>query len=90
MVPEEMLVSATGKNIEYMTRRIRESSLSKGKPILSDAQIEELVEALEKVHTHFAAIYGKDPRDPSFGMDVEWKILENGKLWIKQARPVVD
>ncbi len=84
-----MLVSATGQNLEYMTRRIRASNLSGGKPALTDAQIKGLVDALAKVHEHFARLHKKEPDDAAFGMDVELEILKNGELWIKQARPVV-
>jgi hypothetical protein len=88
-VPEETLVSAIGEHLEYETQRIRKSNLTDGKPVLTAEQTKMLVDALAKIHDHFAQVYGKDPNDPGFGMDVEWKILENGKLWIKQARPVV-
>lgn len=48
-VPEEVLVSAIGEHGEYETQRIRASSEAKGKSVLTDGQMQELVSALEKI-----------------------------------------
>ena len=87
-VPDELLVSAIGPNMEYEVQRIRKSSENGGQPVLSDAQLQELVRAMEKIQEHFKRVYGRQ-NDKSFAMDLEWKITAAGKLWIKQARPVV-
>jgi phosphoenolpyruvate synthase/pyruvate phosphate dikinase len=87
-VPDELLVSAIGPNMEYEVQRLRRSSENGGKPVLSDALLQELVRAMEKIQAHFKRVYGRED-DKSFAMDIEWKITDQGKLSIKQARPVV-
>ncbi len=87
-VPEEMLVSAIGEHGEYETQRIRASSENSGKPVLNAAQLQELVGALERIQSHFKTALGKR-NDATFAMDVEWKLLPNGHIQVKQARPVV-
>lgn len=87
-VPEEVLVSAIGEHGEYETQRIRASSEAKGKSVLTDAQMQELVTALEKIQAHFKKVL-KKTNDKAFAMDVEWKVLPNGHIYVKQARPVV-
>ncbi|MBI1947905.1 MAG: hypothetical protein HYS27_19600 [Deltaproteobacteria bacterium] len=87
-VPEEMLVSAIGPNGEYEVQRLRKSSLANGKPVLTDAQLKELVASMEKIQEHFKRLYRRQ-NDPTFAMDIEFKITKEGKLSIKQARPTV-
>ncbi|HEY1100981.1 MAG TPA: PEP/pyruvate-binding domain-containing protein [Myxococcota bacterium] len=87
-VPEEVLVSAIGEHGEYETQRIRASSENAGKPILNDAQMQELVSALEKIQAHFKTASGRTT-DATFAMDVEWKLMPDGHIAVKQARPVV-
>ncbi len=87
--PDEMLISAIGPNGEYEIQKIRSSSLTdNGKGVLTRAQTQELVEVMERIQEHFKKVYGRDG-DATFAMDLEFKILSNGKLWVKQARPVV-
>ncbi len=86
--PEEMLVSAIGEHGEYETQRIRKSSELGGKPVLTAAQVKELVSGLEKIQAHFKKVLHKE-NDKGFAMDVEWKVLPTGHIYIKQARPVV-
>jgi phosphoenolpyruvate synthase/pyruvate phosphate dikinase len=87
-VPEEMLVSAIGEHNEYEVQRIRKSSMLGGKPVLNAAQIKELVLGLEKIQAHFKKKLHKE-NDKGFAMDVEWKVLPDGHIYIKQARPLV-
>jgi pyruvate, water dikinase len=87
-VPEEVLVSAIGENGEYETQRIRASSMANGKSVLTDPQMQELVTALEKIQSHFKTLLQKT-QEPAFAMDVEWKVLPDGHIYVKQARPVV-
>lgn len=85
--PDEYLVSAIGPNGEFETQYIRHSNqVEKGKTILNVDQRDQLRAAMEKIQNHFAIIYRKE-RDPTFGMDIEFKFDKNGKLIVKQARP---
>lgn len=88
--PDEFLVSAIGANGEWETQYIRHSTMtSAGKTVLTRSQIAELTTAMETIQSHFAKVYGKED-DPSFAMDIEFKIDHRGKLIVKQARPWVD
>jgi pyruvate,water dikinase len=68
--------------------RQRYSSLSPEMPILSDGEIARLGEIASEAHNRFALLYGKDPRDPAFALEMEFKIdLPGRSVFIKQARP---
>jgi pyruvate, water dikinase len=88
--PDEFLVSAIGPSGEYEVQYVQRSNqVAAGKTVLTSAQIGELVKALDKVQKHFKVVYEKQ-NDPKFAMDVEWKFDKDGKLVVKQARPVVE
>lgn len=87
--PDEFLISAIGPRGEYETQFIRHSSLSDGKNVLTPDQVKQLTAAMERVQAHFKRVYGKAD-DKNFAMDMEFKIAKNGKLVVKQARPVVE
>ena len=60
--------------------------------VLTDAEVTELRIAMQKIQTHFKAIYAGNT---DFAMDIEFKITRTedgsrGHLEIKQARPWVD
>ena len=55
---------------------------------MTDAQSKTLFKAMKVIQEHFAKVYGREG-DPNFNIECEFKILENGKLLIKQARPWV-
>lgn len=59
-----------------------------GKRLLSDEHLAELRSRLARVHAKFRDLYGKSD-DDQFAMEIEFKITEEGKLAIKQARPWV-
>ncbi len=67
--------------------RVRESSeTAPGVPVLSDARLEELGAAMATV----ADVLPIDEEPPEGGevlLDSEWKVLEDGRLIIKQVRP---
>jgi len=66
--------------------RQRFSSLSEGRPIMSDAEVRTLYTAASKVQRHFAALYEANPF--ALALDIEFKL--NGPeraLIIKQVRP---
>lgn len=68
--------------------RQRFSSLSPGVPLLEDAEVGTLADAAERVHAHFAALYGG--KSGKFALDLEFKFHgPSRRLLIKQARPYV-
>jgi hypothetical protein len=87
--PDEFLVSAIGERGEWETQFVRRSNQTRGKPVLTKAQTQELVLAMEKIQAHFKKVYKKE-NDPNFAMDIEFKIGADGKLVVKQARPYVE
>lgn len=88
--PEEFLVSKIGPQGEYEVQYVQRSDqVPQGGTVLTRAEVQTLVRNLEKVQAHFKKVYGKE-QDPSFAMDVEWKFDSQGRLVIKQARPVVE
>jgi phosphoenolpyruvate synthase/pyruvate phosphate dikinase len=89
--PDELVVSSSGKEDgSWETQYIRRSSLAAdGRPVLSGDQISQLTGALDRIQRHFRPLYGAE-RDPSFAMDVEFKVDAGGELVVKQARPWVD
>ncbi|MCB9655094.1 MAG: hypothetical protein H6729_13295 [Deltaproteobacteria bacterium] len=88
-VPDEFLISAIGPHGEWETQFIRHSNLAEDeRPVLTDAQTTELRRAMEKIQSHFKPLYDRQT-DPTFSMDIEFKIDTSGKLIVKQARPEV-
>lgn len=87
-IPEEFLIApyagATKYEIQYVTfsNQIPEDQL-----VLTRAQAELLADQMSLIQYYFKSYY-KGGAD--FGMEIEWKILANGALQIKQARPWVD
>jgi hypothetical protein len=68
--------------------RQRFSSLSPGVPLLEDAEVSALADAAERVHGHFAPLYGG--KSGKFAVDLEFKFHgPSRRLLIKQARPYV-
>jgi len=82
--PEEVLL---GWRKEYGDQVIRRSTASE-KPLLGEAELDEMRKHLGRIHAKFAKLYKKTDRD-QFAMEVEFKITEQGKVVIKQARPWV-
>ena len=52
-------------------------------PVLTEGQIYTLGKALDAIHTTYQAAYGGAA---DYAMDVEFK-MDEGELWVKQARP---
>ncbi len=84
--PEETLLGWWERDGQQM---IRASDPDKPEVSLLDSdQQKELREALGRIHFNFEKLYGKD-RGDAFAMEVEFKITNDGRLVIKQARPWV-
>ncbi|NJM78386.1 MAG: hypothetical protein HC852_24655 [Acaryochloridaceae cyanobacterium RU_4_10] len=94
-VPDEFLVMRTLTSVNPPTFAnetifIRHSNLiEQGKQVLTDDQIELLTQQMRAIQAHFQAVYQRQD-DPTFAMDIEFKIDGNGQLAIKQARPWVE
>ncbi|MCE2414597.1 hypothetical protein J4G07_11370 [Candidatus Poribacteria bacterium] len=57
------------------------------KRILTDAYLHELSRYLMVIHNKFSQLYGPAGQTADFAMEIEFKITNEGKLSIKQARP---
>jgi phosphoenolpyruvate synthase/pyruvate phosphate dikinase len=67
----------------------RSNKIPEGEYLLDSTYINQLIEAMETIHQHFAQLYVKiDSWD--FAMDLEFKVTSEGALAIKQARPWID
>ncbi len=89
--PDELLISAIGENNEWETQYVNHSSLTKsGRPVLTDDQLAQLREAMEKIQKHFRTVYRVPASNKTFAMDIEFKFDLNNKLVVKQARPWVE
>jgi len=65
---------------------IRSSNLvPEGETVMSSAELYELGTALSAIHAHFLPVYGTS--GGFYAMDTEFKITEDGRLEVKQARP---
>jgi hypothetical protein len=64
------------------------SSLSRGKDVLSFAEIQNLGCALESIHLHFRPLLDAEQTNRLFAMQIEWKLIgPERRLLVKQARP---
>ena len=94
-VPDEFLVMRTivsdnPPRLGNETIYIRRSSLVEPpNHVLTDEQIELLTAQMRAIQAHFSRVYNRQ-EDPSFAMDIEFKIDKDNQLVIKQARPWVD
>ncbi len=91
-IPEEFIVTEqniTGdvlREIQYI--RYSNRTLSNGR-ILTEIQIDQLIDYLERIHEHYRELYGVSDLDQDFAMEIEFKITSDGDLVVKQARPWV-
>lgn len=86
--PDELLISAIGPRGEYETEYLRRSSLTfAGAAIMSRADIGELVVVMEKLQQHWRRLCRAEA-DPTFGVEVAFRVDSGGKLGVKQVRPV--
>ena len=64
------------------------SSLSRGRDVLSFAEIQNLGCALESIHLHFRPLLDPDATNRLYAMQIEWKLIgPERRLLVKQARP---
>jgi phosphoenolpyruvate synthase/pyruvate phosphate dikinase len=89
-VPEQILYYTWYEEPEYevITRSSLVDQLPDwpgGPSVLSESELDELADLLERIHNHFRPLY--PPRE-DFAMDVEFKLGPGRKIFIKQARPL--
>ena len=81
-LPEEILLRDGGA---YHVISLS-SQAKPGELLLSNMQLSQLRDNLEKFHSHFSSLYNAGTADP-FAMEIEFKITSENMLSIKQARP---
>ncbi|MDE0635101.1 MAG: hypothetical protein OXI43_04500 [Candidatus Poribacteria bacterium] len=84
-IPEEILLDWWDSNnyrIVSTSNRVTDN-----KRILTDKYLRELNLYLGTVHNKFSQLYGGASQTTDFAMEIEFKITNNGKISIKQARP---
>jgi phosphoenolpyruvate synthase/pyruvate phosphate dikinase len=77
------------RDLDGPPRYISYSSLNKGKPILTDAQILQLTKELALVKRYFYYHVIKNRwkyKYDNFALDIEFKLYGDGQFYIKQAR----
>jgi hypothetical protein len=86
-IPEEILLDWwDSSNYRVVTTSNRTTD---NKRILTDIYLRELNGYLGMIHNKFSQLYGPAGRTADFAMEIEFKITNDGKLSIKQARPWV-
>lgn len=96
LIPEELTVlfkQDTANKLPYTLKYMKYSSLSPGKPILTNQEVVSLTQYLMKIHAQFKKVFDPQNKNAKFAVDVEWKInMVDGarQIFIKQARPYVD
>ncbi len=89
-IPEQILYYTWYEEPEYevITRSslvAQEENWPGGQSVLTEAELAELADLLERIHNHFRPLY---PPRQDFAMDVEFKLTPGRELVIKQARPL--
>ena len=82
----EVFVMVPSPEGGYQVQRQRFSTLSANTPLLSDAEVQALAQASQKVHQHFARLYKKDENSIAFDLEFKFHGPER-QLIIKQVRP---
>lgn len=88
-IPEELLVKRYPTASDNYSVIQYSSLLSGDSLLMTDAQLNQLRQYLGVIHDKFAVLYHAE-NDPTFAMDIEYKIDGDNQLAIKQARPWVE
>lgn len=85
-IPEEILLDWW----DYTNYRIvQTSNRTENKRILTDKNLSQLTYYLGSIHNKFRQLYASASMNKGFAMEIEYKIMDDGKIIIKQARPWV-
>lgn len=86
--PEELLVKRYPNGTDNYSVIQYSSLLHVDSLLMTDAQLDLLRQYLSVIHDRFAVLYQAE-NNPTFAMDIEYKIDSTNRLVIKQARPWV-
>ena len=84
-IPEEILLDWWDSN-NYRIVKTSNHTADSGR-ILTDAYLRELNGYLGMIHNKFSQLYSPASLTKDFAMEIEFKIMSDGKISIKQARP---
>ena len=85
-IPEEILLD-WWDNKNY--RIVQTSNRTDNKRILTDNNLSQLTYYLGAIHNKFRELYASTEKNIDFSIEIEYKIMDDGKIIIKQARPWV-
>ncbi|MFK8163967.1 MAG: PEP/pyruvate-binding domain-containing protein [Lewinella sp.] len=85
-IPEEILLNDTGSGPTGYEILRRSNLIPSNQQILNVDYLDELRGYMQVIHAEFAILYDA-VNDPTFSMDIEYKIDSSSQLVIKQARP---
>jgi hypothetical protein len=85
VVTEQLLYTLPPRDplVSYQSQ----SSLTGGARVLTPLQIQRIGCALGAVHEHFRPLLDPSGDNHLFAMQIEWKLMRDGSLVVKQARP---
>ncbi len=86
--PEEILLDRVSVSSNNYIVLQRSNLVKEDSTILSEKHLSEMRDFLSVIHDEFARLYRAE-NNPSFAMDIEYKVTEANQLIIKQARPWV-
>ena len=86
--PEEILLARNGDADDDYILVQRSNLAPGGEPIMDDEHLADMRTYFTVIHEEFARLY-RAMGNPTFAMDIEYKITAEGQLSIKQARPWV-
>lgn len=86
-VPEELLLSPRNPRTDRVLQR--SNRVSTGQSLLSMEHRQQLRSSMRVLRDRFARLYDRYD-DPTFAMEVEFKVSKQGELLIKQARPWIE
>ena len=86
VVPEKALLDVQNGSVVDIVRISPSSVVLPGVEVLSDAQLGSLGGHLWSIAEDFP-VDAQIPTDRDLLLDTEWKVLEDGRLIIKQVRP---
>jgi hypothetical protein len=83
---KKVVAGGASRSYGIQVARERYSSLSPGKPLLTQQEIAHLFDRSNAVLQHFAPLYGKSPDAMALDMEIKW-LEPDRRLIIKQVRP---